>query len=70
MTLAVADGLDLTAAERLVADVARSTRPVLVTFSNLGAGMPLLKLLMAATSTVWPSVQKYARRGSSTAKRL
>ena len=27
--------------------------------------MPLLKLLMLATSTVWPSVQKNDRRGSS-----
>jgi 2'-5' RNA ligase len=37
VTLAVADGLDLVAAERLVADFARSAQPVPVTFSSLGA---------------------------------
>ena len=37
VTLAVADGLDLAAAERLVADVARSTRPLPVAFASLGA---------------------------------
>jgi 2'-5' RNA ligase len=37
VTLAVADGLDLPAAERLVADLARTTRPVPVAFSSLGA---------------------------------
>ena len=36
VTLAVADGLDLPAAERLIADLARSTRPLPVTFSSLG----------------------------------
>jgi 2'-5' RNA ligase len=37
VTLAVADGLDLAAAERLVVDVARTMRPLPVTFASLGA---------------------------------
>jgi 2'-5' RNA ligase len=37
VTLAVADGIDLAAAERLVADFARSMQPLPVAFSSLGA---------------------------------